>query len=372
MGTVSQIAGAMLIIVAFADLYLTVLRGGRSSLLSARVDHGVWQIFRHVSAKLGPGKTRLLSYAGPTLIPLMVLIWVVLLSVGFALIFLPVVGTKVVAANGHPMTGFWPALYFSLMSLATLGSGDIIATNNLYRMLEVTAAVTGFSTVTAALTYLMSVYNSLIRHNSFALLLHHASGDTGDAIELVARFGAGGSFSASQASISGLASELTFIIEAHRIYTVLRYFRRAKPACGLPQIALLTLDGASLIRSALNQTHYRGLVRSTTTAQLWRGGLQLLTDLESSFLPKDLVKRHQPDADDEREWRVHYRRALERFQTEGIVTPCDPTAGEDYYIELRRSWQPHVAAFADYLMYDWHEVSPVERTGDERHLLADG
>jgi len=297
MDGLTQAAGAALILIAFVDVYLTVLQGGPVSLLSAWLSRGVWHTFRGIGQRLGRYKNRFLAYAGPTLIPAMITMWMMLLTVGFALVFLPVMGTKIVASSGETPVGFWPALYFSLMSLVTLGSGDIVANSNTYRILDTFGAVAGFSIATAAITYLMSVYSAVIRHNSFALSLHHASDDTGDAAELLARFGAGGNFSASQPSISAMADELITIIES-------------------------------------------------------------LTDLEPSFVPDEVIEEHKRDENAEQLWRKDYRHALQRLQEEGIASAADPGAGEDHYVELRRMWQPHIVAFADYLLYDWSEIEP--------------
>lgn len=359
MDTLSQIAGIALIIVVFVDVFLTVLQGGPVSLISAWLARGVWWTFRGVGRRLGrKNRNRLLAYAGPTLIPAMITLWMTLLAVGFALMFVPVMGTSIVATTGETPVGFWPALYFSMMSLVTLGAGDLVANTNGYRLLDTFGAVAGFSIATAAITYLLSVYASLIQHNSFALSLHHASEDTGHAAELVARFGAGGSFTASLPSMSALASELIAIIESHHTYVVLRYFRGSNPAYALPRIAMMVLDSTSFMLSALDQDEYQALIRSTTISQLWRGGMQLLTDLEPSFVPEELVEEQEDENGPERQWRDHYCRALRRFQSEGIATAKDEQAGENRYIELRRNWQPHISAFADYLLYDWEEVSP--------------
>lgn len=356
-----QLAGVTLVIAAFVDIYFTVLQGGSVSLLSTRLSKGVWWAFRSVGKRMNTKRNRLLSYAGPTLIPAIVLLWVSLLSIGFALFYLPVLGESIVASSGETPTGFWPALYFSQTSLVTLGTGDLVANSNFYRLSDTFVAIAGFCIVTSSLTYLLSVYNSLIRHNTFAMALHHASDDTGDAAELIARFGAGGSFQSSESAISALANELISINESHHIYVVLRYFRGSNPAYSLPRVAMLVLNSTSLIRSALDQDHFAGLTRSATASQLWRGGMRLLEDLESDFVPEDRVDIHEDRPQPEDEWRRHYRQAVARLQKEGIRTAVDPSAGEDHYVDLRRTWQPHISAFADYLLYTEEEVAGERR-----------
>lgn len=185
MDIVSQITGTLIVLVALTDIYLSVLQRGSVSLLSGPLNRTVWRLFRR-SPPLPIRRNPFLSYAGPTLVALILIMWVPLLVIGFALVFLPALGTQITAASGKTPTGFWPVLYFSAMSLSTLGSGDIIATGSPYRLLMALEALIGFSVFTVSLTYLLSVYSALIRHNSYALSLHNASNVTGNAAELTA------------------------------------------------------------------------------------------------------------------------------------------------------------------------------------------
>jgi hypothetical protein len=363
MDILSQIPGALIVFIALGDIYLTVLQGGSVSWVSGRLNRVVWRLFRGAAAILPRNRSRLLSYAGPTLVALNLITWVMLLVIGFALIFLPALGTQIVTSQGETPTGLWTAIYFSAMSISTLGAGDIVATTAPYRLLEVLGALIGFSVLTASLTYLMSIYSGLIRNNAFALSLHHASTDTGNSTELVARLGPGGDFSGGQQELSTIGMELVTLIKSHHIYVVLRYFRLASTAYALPRFAFLTIDSASLVRSAIDQERYRTIVRSTSVARLWHGGLQLVTGIGGTFLPDGLVDKHTPDEHDEQEWRGHFRRAVNRFHNEDIAIAQDLQAAEDEYVALRRKWQAHISALTDYLQYEWTEICPDEQKG---------
>lgn len=361
MDTLSRTAGALIVFIALGDIYLTVLQGGSVSWVSGRLNRVVWRLFRGAASILPMNRSRFLSYAGPTLVALNLITWVMLLVIGFALIFLPALCTQIVASKGDTPTGLWTAIYFSAMSISTLGAGDIVATTAPYRLLEVLGALIGFSVLTASLTYMMSIYSALIRNNAFALSLHHASTDTGKSIEVVARWGPGGDFSGGQQELSTLGMELATLIESHHIYVALRYFRLASTAYALPRFAFLTIDSASLIRSAINQDRCRTIVQSTSVARLWHGGLQLVTGIGGRFLPDELVDKHRPDEHDEQEWRGHFRRAANRFRDEGIVIARDLQTAEDDYVALRREWQSHISALTEYLQYEWNEICPDEQ-----------
>jgi len=360
-GVLIQIGGLLIVLAILIDIYLTVLHGGKISLISGPYIRLIWWIFCRVSELVPRRRNRILSYAGPTLIPAIINMWAVMLSIGFALIFLPTMGIHIVAASGDTTpTGFWPALYFSMMSLVTLGAGDLVSNNNLYRIFDVLGAFAGFSVLTAAISYLMSIYSALTRHRSFALALQHATGDKGTSIDLITKLGAGGDFTISQSTMGTFATELISLIEAHHTYTVLRYFRPHGNAYALPRIAFIVLDTASLIRTALDQERYYSLVQSTSIAQLWGGGMQMVKELGEVLSDDDIDENRPHDEEREQFWREHFATAIDRFRVEGIGVTDSPDEAADHYIELRRQWHPYLAAFSKHLMYDERAIHPGE------------
>ena len=85
----AQVVGAGLVLLAIADIYLTVLypRGGKG-VVSVPLSRGIWQIFRLTASSIPKSGTdtqrllvrdRLLSYMGPTLLVATVGVWISLL-----------------------------------------------------------------------------------------------------------------------------------------------------------------------------------------------------------------------------------------------------------------------------------------------------
>jgi hypothetical protein len=78
------------------------------------------------------------------------------------------------------------ALYLSLVTMATLGYGDIVPTSEVLRVLAPIEALLGFGLLTAGLTWVISIYPVLTRRRSLAqeiLVLHGAESGTGVAVE---------------------------------------------------------------------------------------------------------------------------------------------------------------------------------------------
>lgn len=66
-------------------------------------------------------------------------------------------------------TGFVDALYLSLVTLFTLGYGDIVPTVGPLRVLAPIEAMLGFGLVTAGITWVLSIYPAIIRRRTLGL-----------------------------------------------------------------------------------------------------------------------------------------------------------------------------------------------------------
>lgn len=354
-----QLVGLGLVALALLDIYLTVLspRLG-TSLLSLPLMKKIWWLFRQTARLLPKQRQQLLFHAGPLMIVAVILVWVTLLAVGFALIVWPALGTEVQASQGQTSRDFWTALYYSGYSLTTLGNGDLIPQTEFYRFLTLVQAALGFSIFTLTITYLLSVYNALIQRNSFALSLHHRSDTTADAAELLARLMAGGSVDGLQQDLSNMARDLMNLLEAQHSYPVLLFFRFQPRYYGMPRLLLLLLDTATLIKSGLDAEQYRSLVNSAAVAELSGGSLQMLDEVSRTILSSQRRRTAKRSQLTPKQWQQRYLKALNRLEAEGIKVVSDVEAGAELYMALRADWQGRLSELADYLGYSWSEVAP--------------
>lgn len=358
MSLLTQAIGLGLVLLACADICLTVLFPGiEHSLLSMAFSRGLWRFFQRLT-RLFPQRThQILLYTGPTLIVLLVVIWVSLLVIGFALMVWPSLGSAVQASEGPTPTDFTTALYYSGYSLTTLGTGNITPQTPGYQLLMVIEAALGFSIFTLTITYLLSVYSALIRRNTLALSLRHRTAETADAAEMLARLGAGGDFTTAQQDLSALARDVMYLLSSQRSYPILFFFHYQETYYALPRLIYLAIDTTTLIQSALNPEVYRSLVRSSASVELWGSCMQLLTELDH-FLGLRGRLGHRLGV--EQSWRQRYYQAVERLQAEDIKTVSDLEAGVGRYIALRQQWEPYLKALAGYLAYEWQEIAPAE------------
>lgn len=358
MSLLVQGVGLGLVLLACADICLTVLFPGvESSLISMPLSKGLWRLFHFLAHLIPHRKKQLLFYSGPSLVIFLVVLWVSLLVVGFALMVWPGLGSAIQTSEGPTPTNFTTALYYSGYSLTTLGTGDLAPQTPGYQMLMVIEAALGFSIFTLTITYLLSVYGALIRRNTLALSLRHRTADTADAAEMLVRLGAGGDFTGVQRDLGDIAQGFMNLLSSQRSYPILFFFHYQDIYYALPRIIYLAIDTTTLIRSTLEPERYRSLIRSSAAVELWGSSLQLLTELYH-FLPLRWSAQHNSEI--EQVWRRRYYQAIDLLRAEGITTVGDLEAGVNIYITLRRQWQPYLLALTDYLAYEWQEIAPAE------------
>lgn len=106
--TVSRLAGILLVVVTFMDIFLTVLypRSGQS-LFSLSVSKSIWSLFKTAVRILPIRNQYFLSLCGPTVVVAIVFIWVLLYVLGFALFLWPALGSGIQASSGPTPTDFF-------------------------------------------------------------------------------------------------------------------------------------------------------------------------------------------------------------------------------------------------------------------------
>ncbi|MCS5480760.1 potassium channel family protein [Corynebacterium sp. YIM 101645] len=161
------VAGIVLIVVGLRDMFHTLLHPSGKGDLSQWVLRGMWKASKAIGHRLGSG-------VGPAAMVAVIILWVMLQSVGWALIYYPHIPGGFTYSSGID-PAVYPdaveALYVSLLTLGTLGYGDMVATDPWIRLASPLEALTGFALITAALTWFTQVHPPLLRRRSLALEL---------------------------------------------------------------------------------------------------------------------------------------------------------------------------------------------------------
>ena len=174
MDVVLTIVGIAIILFGLMDMFHTLLHPSGQGRLSGLVLSGAWRLSKMTGHRLG-------STLGPAAMVIVILLWVALQGLGWALIYYPHIPGGFMYSQGVDPAAypdFHEALYVSFVTLSTLGYGDVVATDTWIRLISPLEALTGFALLTAALTWFTQIYPPLSRRRALALELKGLA-DTG-------------------------------------------------------------------------------------------------------------------------------------------------------------------------------------------------
>ncbi|PVZ06330.1 potassium channel family protein [Actinomycetospora cinnamomea] len=175
----SSFVGAALIGLALFDVFATLFSHPRRHSLSRAVVAATWSACHRL-----PG-SRALAFAGPAAFLIVVTSWVAFLGAGWALVYWPWMpgGFLRPARLDGLGTSLLDSAYFSLVTLTTLGYGDISPAHGLLRLAAPLEALLGLGLLTASVSWLLSIFPVLSRRRALAYeirLLQEVGADATD------------------------------------------------------------------------------------------------------------------------------------------------------------------------------------------------
>jgi hypothetical protein len=161
--------GGVVVLAALRDVFHTLWHPSGRSGLGRKVMAAIWR-----AGRPRRGRRRVSVLAGPLSMVVVVLAWVALIVLGWTLIYWPHLPDDFVLSEGVRQTsrgGFLDALYLSMVTISTLGFGDIVPTAEWLRIAVPVQALLGFALLTAAVTWVLQVYPALTRRRALAIRL---------------------------------------------------------------------------------------------------------------------------------------------------------------------------------------------------------
>jgi hypothetical protein len=158
------IIGFGIIALAVRDMFETLFNPEGQGRVADLVIGGFWALTRRSSRGIA-------TYAGAVAYIAVILTWLLLILAGWALIYWPRLPDQFEFDPGlDPTTrnAFVDALYLSLVSLSTLGYGDITPGTCWLRLVAPAQALTGFLLLSAAITWILHIYEDLEIRRSLA------------------------------------------------------------------------------------------------------------------------------------------------------------------------------------------------------------
>lgn len=167
MALLLTLCGVLVIAITLRDIFATLFHPLGRGLVERWIVGGV----SRAGHRLGRRWSSASVLVGPLGYILAVAAWAALLTLGWALIFLPHLPDGFLLAEGLDRDehgGFSDALYISLVNLTSLGYGDIAPEAWLLRILGPTETLFGLGLLTASISWLVSIYGVISRRDAFA------------------------------------------------------------------------------------------------------------------------------------------------------------------------------------------------------------
>ena len=228
--------GAAMVLVALRDIFDVLLHPEGKGALSSAVTRGIWGLSRR-----GGAGHRAFLLAGPAALGAVVVTWAALLAIGWALIYLPQMPEGFRFDAGAGAGGdVVDALNVSLVSLTTLGFGDVTPQDPWLRLLVPFEALLGFGLLSATVSWLLLIYPVLSRRRSLAYeisLLRKAHEDVGRPVEDL-------SPETAERIYGELTSRLVAVERDLVHFPITYYYAERDPRFSLPAVAPYLLEVA--------------------------------------------------------------------------------------------------------------------------------
>ncbi|MFE9882883.1 potassium channel family protein [Streptomyces sp. NPDC005784] len=161
------LVGAAVVLIILRDVFHTLWHPTRHGGLSRVVMSLLWRL-----STRGRRSSRTAGLAGPVGMVTVLATWAGAVAVGWALVYWPHMpqafsfsGTLKPSEHSGPVD----ALYLSLVTVATLGLGDIAPSADWLRIVAPLEALVGFTLLTATVSWILGIYPALARRRALAL-----------------------------------------------------------------------------------------------------------------------------------------------------------------------------------------------------------
>jgi len=166
---VFTLVGILLVAAVVRDVFHTLFHPVGHGSIAPQVMKAVWRLLR-----LLPADRRIATLTGPLGIAVVVLTWGFMAVVGWTLIYFAQMpegfayGSELNPAARHDLID---SLYLSLVTISTLGFGDVVPASVSLRLVAPFEALFGFMLLTAAVSWVLEIYPALHRRRVLAMQL---------------------------------------------------------------------------------------------------------------------------------------------------------------------------------------------------------
>ena len=303
-----------------------------------------WAPYRWVSVRLGEERReRLLGAYAPGMVIFVLIVWVGLLISGYGLVLWSI---REQIRPELPSVG--AAIYFSGVSLLTIGFGDFVPVGSLARAVSIVEAGTGLGTVALVISMLFSLYGNFMSREALVITLDASAGAPPSGtllLETARKLKMPELLDQTFAEWRSWAADL---LDSHLAYPQLNYFRSSHDYESWVSALGAVLDASTLVITTIDDDH-RG-----PAWLMYKIGIHLVEDLSHFFR---LEHEHVVGIE-----RFEFEEACRKLEGAGYrVVP--PETAWTAFVRLRSEYAAPLNAMARLF-----EIPPAQWVGDRSFL----
>jgi hypothetical protein len=294
---------------------------------------------------------------GPLSLFFLLAVWSVGLILAFGLVYWSL-GPAL--KNQEGATTFYTDLYVSGTTMFTLGPGDVVPTGPIARALVVVQAGTGLAYLAIVIGYLPVLYQAFSQREIFVTLLSAHAGAPPSAAELLRRYGQDDAVGALRDLLRDSERWVAEVLETHVSHPPLAYYRAQREDQSWLAALTMILDLSALILVGIPDAP---VPRARRTFEMAQSAAEELCRVFGRR-PRPPAPDRLPDGE-----RQRLRAAL----AEAGVPLQEGSAADAHLDELRRLYEPYVAALGDYFLLalpPWVPLEHVRQRSRQAEAIA--
>jgi Ion channel len=251
---VQAVVGMLLVLATLLDVFQSVVTprpvAGRLRI-SRYATRLLWAASRWLARRAKDPRQReaLLGSFGPAIVLVYLLIWLLLLILGYGLL-LNALADQI---RPHPAS-LGTSMYFAGTSLFTIGYGDYVGVTALARLLSLAAAASGLGVLALVVTFLFSLYGAFQRREVAVVTLEASAGAPPSGVTLLETYAAAGIVDELPALFRRWQEAAAEILDSHLAYPVLAYFRSSHDNDSWISSLGAVMDATTLVLTTIDAT----------------------------------------------------------------------------------------------------------------------
>jgi hypothetical protein len=256
MDVVYRIVGITLVLLVLFDVFKTVIvpriTSRKFRIAPFLLGAVMWPLYKKLALSFSAKNISLslLETFAPISFVVLMMVWLVLMILGFALILFSFRGE----ITPH-IQYFNEAIYFAGASVLTIGYGDLVASSPIARFTVLTGALCGLIFMALDISFLFTVQNWLQQREQIVNTLSSRAGTPASGLVLLLRYKELGILSTLGPSFLQWESWTASILESHRAYPLLIYFRSSNSRESWLSSMGAMLDAASILLTSVDDVH---------------------------------------------------------------------------------------------------------------------